>query len=166
MSAERIADLLRRPAAGGAVAVEGWLRSARHAKDLSFLAVNDGSSLAGLQAVVAPDVPEYAAVVRSLGNGDAVRVFGELVDSPGSGQRYELRATRVELVGKAEADYPLQKKRHSFEYLRTIAHLRPRTNTIGAVLRVRSTAPIVFVRGRRCAIVRRYSKLCRFFWSG
>jgi asparaginyl-tRNA synthetase len=140
VKAERIADLLRRPAAGGAAAVEGWLRSARHGKDLSFLAVNDGSSLAGLQAVVAPEVPGYADVVRSLGNGDAVRVEGELVDSPGSGQRYELRAARVELVGKAQADYPLQKKRHSFEYLRTIAHLRPRTNTIGAVLRVRSAA--------------------------
>jgi asparaginyl-tRNA synthetase len=140
VSAERIADLLRRPAAGGATTVAGWLRSARHAKDLSFLVVNDGSSVAGLQAVVAPEVAGYEGVVRALGNGDAVRIAGELVDSPGSGQRYELRAERVELVGKAEPDYPLQKKRHSFEYLRTIAHLRPRTNTIGAVLRVRSAA--------------------------
>jgi asparaginyl-tRNA synthetase len=137
---ERIADLLRRPAAGGEVEVLGWLRSARHGKELSFLVLNDGSCLSGLQAVAPPELPNYDAVVRHLGNGDAVRVRGELVDSPGSGQRYELRAVAVELVGKAEPDYPLQKKRHSLEYLRTIGHLRPRTNTIGAVLRVRSAA--------------------------
>ena len=140
MIGERIAELLSRPAAGGEVEVRGWLRSARHAKDLSFLVVNDGSCLSGLQVVAAPGLPGYDDVVRHLGNGDAVRVAGELVDSPGSGQRYELRAAAVELVGRAEPDYPLQKKRHSLEYLRTIAHLRPRTNTIGAVLRVRSAA--------------------------
>jgi len=140
VSRERIADLLRRPSGGAAAEVAGWLRSARHAKELSFLVVNDGSCLAGLQVIAAPGLPGYEDVVRQLGNGDAVRVRGELVDSPGSGQRYELRADAVELVGKAEADYPLQKKRHSLEYLRSIAHLRPRTNTIGAVLRVRSAA--------------------------
>jgi asparaginyl-tRNA synthetase len=137
---ERIADLLRRPAAGGEAEVAGWLRSARHAKDLSFLAVNDGSCLSGVQVVADPSVPGYERVVRHLGNGDAVVARGEVVDSPGSGQRYELRAREVELVGEAAPDYPLQKKRHSFEFLRTIAHLRPRTNTIGAVLRVRHAA--------------------------
>jgi asparaginyl-tRNA synthetase len=137
---ERIAALLRRPAAGGEVTVEGWVRSARHAKERSFLVLNDGSCLAGLQALAEPGLPEYEAVVRHLANGDAVRVRGELADSPGGGQRFELHARAVELVGRAEPDYPLQKKRHSFEYLRTIAHLRPRTNTIGAVLRVRNAA--------------------------
>jgi asparaginyl-tRNA synthetase len=137
---ERIAELLARPAAGGEVEVCGWLRSARHAKELSFLVVNDGSCLSGIQVVAAPGLPGYEDVVRHLGNGDAVRLRGELVASPGSGQRYEVRATALELVGKAEPDYPLQKKRHSLEYLRTIAHLRPRTNIIGAVLRVRSAA--------------------------
>jgi asparaginyl-tRNA synthetase len=137
---ERVAALLARPAAGGEAEIAGWLRSARHAKDLSFLVLNDGSCLSGLQVVVEPTVPGYEEVARHLGNGDAVRVRGELVASPGSGQRYELRARELELVGKADPDYPLQKKRHGFEYLRTIAHLRPRTNTIGAVLRVRSAA--------------------------
>jgi asparaginyl-tRNA synthetase len=137
---ERIATLLRRGEAGGEAAVEGWVRSARHAKERSFLVVNDGSCLAGLQVIAEPALPEYEGVVRTLANGDAVRVRGELVDSPGSGQRFELRARAVELVGRAEPDYPLQKKRHSFEYLRTIAHLRPRTNTLGAVLRVRNAA--------------------------
>lgn len=140
MKAERIAALLRRPAAGGTAAVEGWLRSARHGKERSFLVVNDGSCLAGLQVVAEPDVPGYEEVVRALGNGDAVRVAGELADSPGSGQRFELRARSVERVGRTEPDYPLQKKRHGFEFLRTIAHLRPRTNTIGAVWRVRNAA--------------------------
>jgi asparaginyl-tRNA synthetase len=140
VSAERIAALLRRPAAGGEAIVEGWVRSARHAKERSFLVVNDGSCLAGLQVLAEPDLAGYEEVVRRLGNGDAVRVRGELADSPGSGQRFELRARAVELVGRADEDYPLQKKRHSFEYLRTIAHLRPRTNTIGAVLRVRNVA--------------------------
>jgi asparaginyl-tRNA synthetase len=137
---ERIAELLRRPAAGGAVELFGWLRSARHAKDLSFLVLNDGSCLSGVQVVVDPTLPNYGQELRQLGNGDAVRVAGELVESPGTGQRYEVRARAVELIGKADPDYPLQKKRHSLEYLRTIAHLRPRTNTIGAVLRVRSAA--------------------------
>jgi asparaginyl-tRNA synthetase len=137
---ERIAALLARTAAGGEVEIAGWLRSARHAKDLSFLVVNDGSCLSGIQVVAEPALAGWEEVARRLGNGDAVRVRGELVASPGSGQRYELHARSVELVGKADADYPLQKKRHSFEYLRTIAHLRPRTNTIGAVLRVRSAA--------------------------
>jgi asparaginyl-tRNA synthetase len=140
VTAERIAALLRRPSAGGEATVEGWLRSARHGKERSFLVVNDGSCLAGLQVLAEPDVPGYEDVVRQLANGDAVRVRGDLADSPGSGQRFELRARAVELVGRAEPDYPLQKKRHSFEYLRTIAHLRPRTNTIGAVLRVRNAA--------------------------
>jgi asparaginyl-tRNA synthetase len=102
--------------------------------------VNDGSCLSGVQVVVDPALPNFESELRQLGNGDAVRVTGELVDSPGAGQRYEVRAGAVELIGKAAPDYPLQKKRHSLEYLRTIAHLRPRTNTIGAVLRVRSAA--------------------------
>jgi asparaginyl-tRNA synthetase len=90
--------------------------------------------------VANPDLPGYAESVLPLGTGCAVDVEGELVDSPGKGQRYEVHADRVALVGGVEDDYPLQKKRHSFEFLRTIAHLRPRTNTIGAVLRVRNAA--------------------------
>lgn len=137
---ERVAALLRRPAAGGGVRVQGWLRTARHAKEVSFLELNDGSSLAGVQVVAGPELPDFEAAVRTLGTGCAVDVEGELVDSPGKGQRFEIRATRVRLVGGVDDDYPLQKKRHSFEFLRTIAHLRPRTNTLGAVLRVRSAA--------------------------
>jgi asparaginyl-tRNA synthetase len=136
----RVSELLARPSAGGAVRVRGWLRTARHAKNLSFLEISDGSCFATIQAVASPELDHYESVVAGLGTGCAVEVEGELVESPGKGQRYELHATRVELVGGVDDDYPLQKKRHSFEYLRTIAHLRPRTNTFGAVLRVRHAA--------------------------
>ncbi len=140
MRPERIRDLLARTCAGGEAAVEGWLRTARHAKGRSFLEVVDGSCLAGLQVVAEEDLPRYAEEIRHLGTGAAVRARGELVDSPGRGQRFELRAREVEVVAPASPDYPLQKKRHSFEFLRTIAHLRPRTNTLGAVFRVRNAA--------------------------
>jgi asparaginyl-tRNA synthetase len=107
---------------------------------VSFLEVADGSCFAGLQVVVDPALDNYETELRSLCTGCAVAASGELVDSPGKGQRFELRAQRVEVVGTVDPDYPLQKKRHSFEFLRTLGHLRPRTNTIGAVLRVRNAA--------------------------
>jgi asparaginyl-tRNA synthetase len=135
-----VREVLAREGAGGSVTLRGWLRTTRHSKGVSFLEVSDGSCFAGLQAVAEPALANYEDVVRGLGTGCAVEVTGELVDSPGQGQRFELHATEVTLVGGAGADYPLQKKRHSFEFLRTIAHLRPRTNTIGAVWRVRNAA--------------------------
>ncbi len=137
---DSIRDLLARDAAGGRVCVRGWLRTARHSKNVSFLEVHDGSCFAGIQAVANPELPGYAESVLPLGTGCAVEISGELVDSPGKGQRYEIHADAVTLVGGVDDDYPLQKKRHSFEFLREIAHLRPRTNTIGAVLRVRNAA--------------------------
>jgi asparaginyl-tRNA synthetase len=140
MSARRVREILRQGKPGERVLVEGWLRTARHSKALSFLDVNDGSSLDGLQVVAPQELANYESEVRPLGTGCAVRVEGELVESPGKGQRVELRADTVALVGGVADDFPLQKKRHSFEYLRTIAHLRPRTNTIGAVWRVRNAA--------------------------
>ncbi len=140
MNRERISDLLRRPSAGGRVTANGWLRSVRHSKGVSFLDLTDGSCLSGIQAVVDAEMSEREPTVSSLRTGCAVRVTGELVESPGKGQRFELRAEEVELIGDADSDYPLQKKRHSFEFLRSIAHLRPRTNTIAAVMRVRNAA--------------------------
>ena len=142
----RVREVLARERAGGSVTVRGWLRTVRHSKGVSFLEVSDGSCFAGLQAVAEPSLPNYESVVRGLGTGCAVAITGELVDSPGKGQRYELHATAVELVGGTGDDYPLQKKRHSFEFLRTIAHLRPRTNTIGAVWRVRNAAAMAIHR--------------------
>ena len=140
MSASRVRELLERGEPGAEVEVAGWLRSARHGKQVSFLDLSDGSCLAGLQVVAGPELANYESELRQLGTGCAVRAIGALVASPAAGQRVELRAQHVELVGGVANDYPLQKKRHSFEFLRGIAHLRPRTNTIGAVLRVRNVA--------------------------
>jgi asparaginyl-tRNA synthetase len=134
-----VRELLAREAAGGRARVEGWVRTARHSKQVSFLEVSDGSCFAGLQVVAGPALANFEAL-RGLKTGCAVAAEGELVPSQGRGQRFELQADRVEIVGDVGDDYPLQKKRHSFEFLRTIAHLRPRTNTIGAVLRVRNAA--------------------------
>ncbi len=134
-----VREILARTSAGGEVTVEGWLRTARHGKGLSFLDVSDGSSFRGLQVVVDPELGNYDEVAQ-LGTGAAVRVVGELVDSQGGNQAYEVKARSVEVVGGVDADYPLQKKRHGFEFLRTIGHLRLRTNTMGAVLRVRNAA--------------------------
>ena len=137
---ESIRHILARAEAGGEVSLQGWVRTARHGKEVSFLEVNDGSCLSGLQVVAGPECEGFEAEVRELGTGCALEVLGDLVESPGKGQRYEVHARRVSLIGGVEEGYPLQKKRHSFEFLRTIAHLRPRTNTIGAVLRVRDSA--------------------------
>ena len=138
--ASRVKELLARDTAGGRVEVRGWLRTARHAKGVSFLDLSDGSCFSGIQVVAAPELPNFESEVRELGTGCAVRVEGELVESLGKGQSFEIRASVVEVVGTVDGDYPLQKKRHSFEFLRSIAHLRPRTNTLGAVLRVRNAA--------------------------
>ncbi len=140
MAVETIRSMLRRPAAGGTGRVQGWLRTVRHGKDVSFLDVSDGSCMDGLQVVANPDTKGFESVVRQLATGAAIRAVGEVVESPGKGQRLELHATEVILIGEAGEGYPLQKKRHSFEFLRTIGHLRPRTNTIGAVFRIRNAA--------------------------
>jgi asparaginyl-tRNA synthetase len=137
---ESIREILSRDGAGGEVTVRGWLRTARHAKQVSFLEVSDGSCFSGIQVVAGPECPRFEEEIRTLGTGCAVEAIGELVDSPGKGQAFEVQATSVTRVGGVGDDYPLQKKRHSFEFLRTIAHLRPRTNSIGAVLRVRDAA--------------------------
>ena len=136
----RVVELLAREAPGGAVAVQGWLKTARHGKGVSFLEVSDGSCLAGIQVVAEPALPNYESELLSLRTGCAVAAVGELVASPGAGQRFEIRASRVDRVGGVADDYPLQKKRHSLEFLRTLGHLRLRSNTLGAVARVRHAA--------------------------
>jgi asparaginyl-tRNA synthetase len=117
--------------------LKGWVRTRRDSKGFSFLELNDGSCLASIQVIVDAGTPGYEAIPKFTTGASAV-IEGKLVASPGAGQKWEVRATRIELVGEAEASYPLQKKGHSLEYLRTIAHLRPRSNLFGAVFRVRS----------------------------
>jgi asparaginyl-tRNA synthetase len=119
--------------------VHGWIRTVRDQGKFSFINVNDGSTLLGLQVVVDAAIAALEPVMPQLATGVAISVTGNLVKSPGAEQSYELQAEAITIIGACDAEeYPLQKKRHTFEYLRTIAHLRPRTNTIGAVMRVRS----------------------------
>jgi asparaginyl-tRNA synthetase len=117
--------------------VKGWVRTRRDSKGFSFLELNDGSCLANLQVVADASIPGYDRIAQFTTGASAV-IEGNLVASPASGQKWELRATRLELVGSADASYPLQKKGHTTEFLRTIAHLRPRSNLFGAVFRTRS----------------------------
>ncbi|HET6420868.1 MAG TPA: asparagine--tRNA ligase [Geobacteraceae bacterium] len=134
----RIREILAKESAGGEITAKGWIRTVRVGKNVTFLALNDGSCMANLQVVVEPSVPNYEEVC-GLGTGSAVAVRGLLKVSPAAGQKYEMHAIELSIIGQSDESYPLQKKRHSFEYLRTIAHLRPRTNTFGAVYRLRSS---------------------------
>lgn len=145
MKNTRVKDLLAFENAGSEVVVQGWLKTARHGKNCSFLEVYDGSCFSGIQCVVDPDIENYEEV-KKLSAGCAVIVTGMLTDSPGKGQKFEIQAKALLIVGMVETDYPMQKKRHSFEFLRTIAHLRPRTNTFGAILRVRNAASMAIHR--------------------
>ncbi len=127
---------------GAAVTVKGWVRSKRDSKaGISFIAVHDGSCFDAIQAVVPSDLSNYTSEVLTITTGCSVSVEGVLVASEGKGQSVEIQATRVEVLGLVDdpETYPIAKKRHTFEYLRTVAHLRPRTNTFGAITRVRTT---------------------------
>ncbi len=135
----RIINILRNGQAEETVKIQGWVRTKRESKGFAFMEVSDGSSLDNLQVVLNSDLPDYIELLKKLNTGASVEVSGVLVPSPGKGQKIELKADLVTVYGEADPEtYPLQKKRHSFEFLRTIGHLRPRTNTIGAVMRVRN----------------------------
>ena len=136
------AALKGRVPVGSDVVVKGWLRSKRDSKaGISFLAVHDGSAFDAIQAVVPNTLDNYESELLQLSTGCSVIVSGELVESQGKGQSVEIQANAVEVVGWVEdaESYPIAKKRHTFEYLRTQAHLRSRTNTFGAITRVRTT---------------------------
>jgi asparaginyl-tRNA synthetase len=132
-----IKHVLRREQPAEALQVAGWVRTRRDSKSFSFLELNDGTCLANLQIVADADIPGYEAMAK-ITTGASVEVRGMLVPSPAPGQQWELQATAIKLLGEAPEDYPLQKKGHGTEFLRSIAHLRPRTNLYGAVFRTRS----------------------------
>lgn len=119
------------------VTVQGWVRTRRDAKEFSFLEINDGSCLGSLQVIADVGIEGYDQV-PGMTTGAAIRAVGNLVESPGKGQKWEMQASSLKLVGTAPEEYPLQKKRHGPEFLREIAHLRPRTNLFGAIFRTRS----------------------------
>ncbi len=120
------------------ILIEGWVRTTRDSKAFSFIEVNDGSCLANLQIVADATLEGYEESVIPLTTGASVSIRGKVVASQGKGQNWEMQATSVKMLGAAEGDFPLQKKGHSMEFLRSIAHLRPRSNLFGAVFRVRS----------------------------
>ena len=139
MERQLIKYLLPRRDFGAAVTVAGWVRTRRDSKaGFSFLELNDGSCLASLQVIADGSLPNYQEEILRLSTGAAVAITGDLAESPGSGQPVELRARSVTVYGYADPEaYPIQKKQITYERLREIAHLRPRTNTFGAVARVR-----------------------------
>lgn len=135
MQREKIKALLQSTETNRDVLLKGWLRSKRGSKHVNFLAVNDGSCRESIQVVA--DTDTFSDVLDQLSTGACVAVQGKLVESAGSGQSLEVQAAEIEVLGLSSPDYKLQKKKHSMEFLREIAHLRPRTNTFGAVFRIR-----------------------------
>jgi asparaginyl-tRNA synthetase len=119
------------------IRVAGWVRTRRDSKNFSFIELNDGSCLKNLQVIADGNLPNYEDI-KKITTGSAISVVGDLTESMGKGQQWELSAASLAVISTAPEDYPLQKKRHSDEFLRTIAHLRPRTNKYGAVFRIRS----------------------------
>lgn len=139
MKSDHIKTLIQDSAVGSSVTVAGWIRTRRDSSGFSFLEVNDGSCLANIQVIADKSLANYESEIKKLTTGCSLVVRGELKESPAKGQRVEIVADSLEVVGWADPEkYPLQKKRHSFEFLREIAHLRPRTNALGGVARVRS----------------------------
>ncbi|MDR1676279.1 MAG: asparagine--tRNA ligase, partial [Tannerella sp.] len=137
MERTRIADALKMDAQGSTVHVKGWVRTRRGNKQVQFIALNDGSTIHNLQIVANVEQLGEEAL-KAVTTGACIRASGQLVPSQGQGQSVEIQADEIEVYGGADpATYPLQKKGHSLEFLREIAHLRPRTNTFGAVFRIR-----------------------------
>ncbi|HPX61736.1 MAG TPA: asparagine--tRNA ligase [Deltaproteobacteria bacterium] len=135
---QSIKKLLEQGATGQAGGISGWVRSLRVSKHVAFITLNDGSNLSGIQVVASQELPGFDEICR-IGTGAALKVAGTLVESPAAGQQREMLAEEIIVIGSSDESYPLQKKRHSFEYMRSIAHLRPRSNTFGAVFRLRSS---------------------------
>ena len=136
MQRTRIKELLQSTAYGSTVCVKGWVRTRRGSKSVNFIALNDGSTIHNVQVVA--DTDKFAAeLLKLVTTGACLSVEGTLVESQGSGQNVEVQATHIEVLGTCGADYPMQKKGQSFEYMRQHAHMRLRTNTFGAVFRIR-----------------------------
>ena len=138
LNRNRVKEILNREDPGGQVLVQGWVKTKRSSGSVSFLQVSDGSTLKDLQIVIEPSLPNYE-IVESINTGCSISVAGELVSSEGKGQKFEVKANELKLLGSSDPDtYVLQKKRHTLEFLRENGHLRPRTNTFGAMARVRN----------------------------
>ena len=131
-----IAKILKEQMVDQEVVVKGWVRSVRNSKKFSFMVLNDGSSQESMQIVLDESLPQYETISKLL-SGSSVSVTGQLVRSQGKNQGIEMQAKAVEVIGKVDENYPLQKKATSLEFLREVAHFRPRTNLFGAIFRLR-----------------------------
>ena len=136
MKRTKVIDALKRTDFGSEITVMGWVRSKRGSKGIFFIALNDGSTIKNIQ-IVGEDQNFDEEMVRLITTGACLKVVGTLVESPAAGQASEIQAKQIEVLGECDNTYPLQKKGASWEYLRTVAHMRPRTNTFGAILRIR-----------------------------
>ncbi len=136
MKRTKVIDALSRTDYGSDIVVKGWVRSKRGSKGIFFIALNDGSTIKNIQ-IVGDDANFAEDTVKQITTGACISVLGTLVESPAAGQASEVQAREIEILGPADNTYPLQKKGASWEYLRSVAHLRPRTNTFGAILRIR-----------------------------
>ena len=132
-----IKDALQRTEPMAPIQVSGWVRTRRDSKAFSFVELNDGSCLKNLQIIIDAALPDYRHIER-IATGASVSIVGQLVESKGKGQRWEVLASELKIVGEADATFPLQKKGHSAEFLREIAHLRPRSNLFGSIFRMRN----------------------------
>ncbi len=134
-----VKELLKTKPDGKKIKISGWVRTKRDTKNVCFFELSDGSCLKNLQVIIDKTIHNLDDSINRMTTGSSAAVEGVLTESPGKNQTVELQAENLEIIGESPADsYPLQKKRHSFEFLREIAHLRPRTNTFGAIARVRS----------------------------
>ena len=141
MKRTKVIDALKRTDFGAEINVKGWVRSKRGSKGIFFIALNDGSTIKNIQ-IVGDDAKFPEETLKRITTGACLSVVGTLVESPAAGQASEIQATAIEVLGDCDNTYPLQKKGASWEYLRTVAHLRPRTNTFGAILRIRHNMAI------------------------
>ena len=150
MSFSRIKEALAgKPAIGSEITIKGWVRTRRDSKaGFSFINVHDGSCFDPIQVVAPGELENYASEVQKLTSGCAIECTGILVESAGRGQQFEIQGSSINVIGWVDdpETYPIQPKRHTFEFLREVAHLRPRTNTFGAVARVASTPQTLSAR--------------------
>ncbi len=135
-----IKDILKNPILNSNVTINGWIRTKRSNGKIGFIEINDGSTLKGIQAVINEEENQFSEKdLKKLTTGTSISLTGLLVESPAKGQNYEIKTHSFNVIGETDPEtYPLQKKRHSFEFLREIPHLRIRTNTFGAIARIRN----------------------------
>ena len=137
MKRKKIDELLKTEKPIEKILIKGWVRTKRNSKKFSFIEVNDGSCLKNMQIIVDEKTPDYSEI-KKITTGSALAVWGNIIPSQGGGQKWEVQATKIDIISLSPETFPLQKKRHTDQYLRTIAHLRPRTNKYGAIFRMRS----------------------------